>query len=46
MQKVDPNLYFNPKISKKNYEITNKYPDDFLKRVEYYKLFKKRNLEF
>ena len=45
MQKVDPNLYFNPKISKKNYEITNKYPDDFLKRVEYYKLFKKRNLE-
>ena len=45
MEKVDPNLYFNPKISKKSCELTNKYPDDFLKRVEYYKLFKQRNLE-
>ena len=44
-EKVDPNLYFNPIISKKNYEITKKYPNDFLKRVEYYKLFKKRNIE-
>ena len=25
--------------------ITKKYPDNFLKRVEYFKLFKKRNLE-
>ena len=44
-ERADPELYFNPKISKKNLEITKKYPDDFLKRVEYYKLFKKRNIE-
>ena len=25
--------------------IMKKYPDNFLKRVEYFKLFKKRNLE-
>ena len=34
-----------PRISKKNEMIMKKYPDNFLKRVEYFKLFKKRNLE-
>ena len=34
-----------PKLSKKNEMIMKKYPEDFLKRVEYYQLFKKRNLE-
>ena len=37
---------YMPKLSKKNEMITKKYPDDFLKRVEYFNLFKKRNLEF
>ena len=36
---------YMPKLSKKNEMITKKYPDDFLKRVEYFNLFKKRNLE-
>ena len=44
-EKVDPDSYFNPKISKKLLDMTTKYPEDFLKRVEYYKLFKKRNIE-
>ena len=34
-----------PKFSKKNEKIMKKYPDTFLKRVEYFQLFKKRNLE-
>ena len=34
-----------PKFSKKNEMIMKKYPDNFLKRVEYFQLFKKRNLE-
>ena len=34
-----------PRFSKKNEMIMKKYPDDFLKRVEYFQLFKKRNLE-
>ena len=33
------------KPSKKNEMIMKKYPDNFLKRVEYFQLFKKRNLE-
>ena len=36
---------YNPKISKKNEMIMKKYPDNFLKRVEYFQLFKKRNIE-
>ena len=38
-------IEYMPKLSKKNEMITKKYPDDFLKRVEYFNLFKKRNLE-
>ena len=34
-----------PKFSKKNEMIMKKFPDNFLKRVEYFQLFKKRNLE-
>ena len=34
-----------PKFSKKNEMIMKKYPDTFLQRVEYFQLFKKRNLE-
>ena len=44
-EKIDPNLIFYPKISKKVFEMTQKYPDDFLTRMEYYILFKKRNIE-
>ena len=44
-EEADTDLYFNPKISKKNMELTQKFPNDFLKRLEYYKLFKNRNLE-
>ncbi len=44
-EKIDPNLKFKPILSKRIYEMTQKYPDDFLKRVEYYQLFKKRNIE-
>ena len=43
--KKDPNLKFKPILSKRNYEMTQKYPDNFLKRLEYYELFKKRNIE-
>ena len=34
-----------PKLSRKNENIMKKYPDNFLKRVEYFQLFKKRNIE-
>ena len=34
-----------PKLSKKNEKIMKKYPDNFLKRMEYFQLFKQRNLE-
>ena len=36
---------YTPKLSKKNEMIMKKYPDNFLKRVEYFQLFKKRNIE-
>ena len=35
---------FKPTISK-NINLNEKYPNDFLKRMEYYKLFKERNIE-
>ena len=36
---------YTHKYSKRNEMIMRKYPNDFLKRVEYFQLFKKRNLE-
>ena len=36
---------YSHKLSKRNEMIMKKYPDNFLKRVEYFQLFKKRNLE-
>ena len=39
-------MTFKPNISKNpNYNVDNKFPNDFLKRMEYYKLFKERNIE-
>ena len=41
-EKADLESYFIPKTLKKNSELAQKYPDDFLKRVEYYKLYNKQ----
>ena len=43
--KKEQELKFKLILSRRNYEITQKYPINFLKRIEYYKLFKKRNVE-
>ena len=40
----EENLTFKPTINK-NFNINLKYPSNFLKRIEFYKLFKERNIE-
>lgn len=45
-KKFYENNQFKPKIPKNTKEIMgNKYPGEFLKRLEFYKLFKEKNLE-